>query len=256
MATLRWSLLIYFILAVPLYAENPPSPMRSRAEIRLDLLGPITLPSPDSSAAAVPATVELSGRKSVGLAAIYSLILPGMGELYAGGFGSGKFFLIAEGALWMTYAGFQITGDAMRADARSFAAVHAGAQAAGKDDQFFVDVGNFASTADYNEKRLRDRDVERLYDPALGYAWQWDSETSRIAFRDQRIRSETLYNDRKFVVGVIIINHIASAINAARSAISHNAGLGSPLGDLRVDASLMGSMASPHGIMLTLTKGF
>jgi len=45
-------------------------------------------------------------KKSVVLAVVASLILPGMGELYAGSFESGKYNLIAEGGLWLTYSGF------------------------------------------------------------------------------------------------------------------------------------------------------
>jgi len=47
------------------------------------------------------------------LGILYSLLLPGMGELYAESYSSGKYFTIAEGALWgvfigmNTYAGWQ-----------------------------------------------------------------------------------------------------------------------------------------------------
>ena len=50
---------------------------------------------------------------------------------------------------------------------------HAGVSAEGKDDQFFIDVGNFMSVADYNDKRLRDREPDKLYDPLKGYSWRW-----------------------------------------------------------------------------------
>jgi hypothetical protein len=109
--------------------------------------------------------------------------------------------------------------------------------------------------ADYNDKKLRDREPSRLYDPALGYAWQWDSEAARLTFRDQRVRSETMYNNRKFVAAGILINHIASAINAARAAIMRNAAANDPLGDLRISAGVMGNPGAPHGVSVTLTKG-
>ena len=38
-------------------------------------------------------------KKSVMLAVVASLIVPGMGELYAGSFETGKYYLIAEGGL-------------------------------------------------------------------------------------------------------------------------------------------------------------
>ena len=44
-------------------------------------------------------------KKKTGLAIIYSLLLPGMGELYAGDYSSGKYFTIADGVLWGTLIG-------------------------------------------------------------------------------------------------------------------------------------------------------
>ena len=47
---------------------------------------------------------------------------------------------------------------------------HAGVDATGKNDDFFVNIGNFMTVEEYNEKRLRDREPEKLYDPLAGYA--------------------------------------------------------------------------------------
>ena len=207
-----------------------------------------TLPLPPRSPA------DLQGKKSVGLAAIYSLLLPGLGELYAGGFGSGKYFLIAEGGLWLTYAGFETYGNALRDDARSFAVQHAQVNASGKDDQFFVDVSNYLNVNDYNQAKLQQRELNNVYDPAAGYAWQWDSDASRATFKSQRILSENVYNDRKFVAAFIIINHVASAINAARAAIAHNKEIDNPFGNLDMSARLLGGSRNPNGILITIAK--
>src|SRR5437868_5743769 len=64
-------------------------------------------------------------RKSPALAALYSLLLPGMGELYVGDYGSGKYFTIAEGALWTGWGGMQWYGNWKQNDSRQFAAQHA-----------------------------------------------------------------------------------------------------------------------------------
>jgi hypothetical protein len=197
-----------------------------------------------------------SGRKSVGLAAIYSLLLPGMGELYTDGFSSGKYFLIAEGALWLTYAGFSIYGDALRDDSRAFAVAHAEVALSGKDDQFFVDIGNFMTIDDYNDKKLRDRDLEKVYDPAQGYAWRWDSDLSRSTFREQRVASDNVYNNRKFVLAAVLLNHVASAINAARTAIVRNADENAQQSSLQFGAQVLGGPGNVHGVALTLQKTF
>jgi hypothetical protein len=241
----------FALIPVPLKAGNPLGAQRTSAEIRLELISSQRSTLSDS----IPEGIEQGaseGKTSVGLAAVYSLLLPGMGEVYADNFSSGKYFLAAEGILWLTYAAFELRGDGLRDDARLFSAAHAGVLPAGKDDQFYVNVGNFASLADYNDKKLRDREPEKVYDPAAGYSWQWDSEASRLVFRDQRILSETMYNDRKFVAAAIIVNHIASAINAARAAVAKNSALSGALEnvDIRAGAS------KGRGVVLTVTRTF
>jgi hypothetical protein len=196
-------------------------------------------------------------KKSIGLAILYSLAVPGMGELYAGGFASGKYFLGAEAALWTTYTVISVRGNSLKDDGRAFAAVHAGLVNPGsKDDQFFVDISNFLNVDDYNAKKLRDRNLAAVYDPAAGYGWSWDSESNRGAFRDLRVRADDVLNNRKFVVMGILLNHLASAINAARTAISHNNDVSSGLGELQLGANVLQGPMGVHGVSVQLIKSF
>lgn len=209
---------------------------------------------PSAPAQILPDTPPRS-KKSVGLAILYSLAVPGLGEAYAGGFSSGRYFLGAEGLLWLTYIAFDVHATSLRTDARSFAAAHAGVNPAGKGDQFYVDVGNFLSVSDYNDKKMRDRNPALVYDPSVGNNWTWDSEADRAAFKDQRLTSEHIFDNRKFVVAAVLVNHVASAINAARLAISHNKEVQGELGELGFEASVMGGWLHPYGVVLTITRG-
>ena len=256
MATVRW-LFTGFLLGIsPLMAETPPAVHHSLAELRCELFASPSFARADSGVVSAVRQADAESRKSPGLAAVYSLIIPGMGELYAGNFASGKYFLASEGILWLTYAAFEIYGNTVRADARLYAVTYAGVNAAGKTDQFFVDVGNFLNVADYNDKKLRDRNPSLVYDPAAGYSWQWGSDAQRQTFRDMRVHSENMFNNKKFVGAAILVNHVASAINAARAAISHNAAMKDLLGDLNVSAAVLGNPVAPSGIMITLSRGF
>ncbi len=256
MVTMRWLLFLLIIGFTLVHAKDPPAVLHSQFEIQRHLFGDNVGTRQLEAPSINLATQELeSEKKPVGLAAIYSLLLPGMGELYADGFGSGKYFLIAEGALWLTYAAFDVYGSSLQDDARAFAVSHAGVDRSGKDDQYYVDIGNFLEINQYNEKQLRDREPERLYDPNAGFAWRWESDAARAAYREQRISSENMFNNRRFVVGAILINHIASAINAARSAISHNKNVESGQAELSFKAEVMGGFSNPHGILITITKG-
>ncbi len=242
-----WAFVAGLFLVVPLSAGQPETLTRYAA--RLDLLSAV----PQAGVAGVQAAMP--AKKAVGLAALYSLLLPGMGELYAEGFSSGKYFLIAEGALWLGYAAVEIHANDMRDGARSYAVAHAGINAAGKDDDFFVDIGNFMTVEDYNDKRLRDRELTRVYDPLAGYRWRWDSDASRLTYRSERISSEDMYNNRKFVGIAILVNHVISAINAARCAISYNRAQDA-VGELRLTSRVLGDAGRAHGVMVTVARNF
>jgi hypothetical protein len=251
MSTLRWIILLASV-SLPCFGQvNHVYPL-SRQEIQRQLIG-----EHDASVltSGIPDDNSGGGRKTTGLAAIYSLIVPGMGELYSGNFESGKYFLMAEGVLWLTYASFEISGNQLRDDSRAFATAHAGISPDGKPDQYFVDIGNFLNIDEYSEKKLRDREPEKLY-RAGGYAWQWDSDYSRATYRNQRIASENMYNNRKFVVAAILINHLGSAINAVRGSILHNKALNDGMGQLDLHADVIGGLSNPQGIMLTLSRPF
>src|SRR5690606_26988785 len=67
-----------------------------------------------------------SGKKNTGLAILYSLLLPGMGELYAESYSSGMYFTIAEGVLWGTYIGMNAYGGWQEDKYKSFAVTKGG----------------------------------------------------------------------------------------------------------------------------------
>ena len=195
----------------------------------------------------------VGGKKSPSIAFLYSLVLPGMGELYVGEYQTGKYFTIAEGTLWLTYGSVESYGSWLRDDARSFAVTHAGVSTAGKDDQFFVDIGNYGNLDEYNAQKLRDRAPDKVYD-AGSYFWQWDADANRSSYRDLRISHDRVFNNSRFVVAAIIVNHLVSALNAARLAMSHNKNLEASL--LPFHASVIGGVESSQGIMITFSKSF
>ncbi len=195
-------------------------------------------------------------KKSGATAVLYSLLLPGMGELYADGFDDGKYSLIAEGGLWLTYFSFRQYGDWIQKDARNFASVHAGAQINGKDDQYFVNVGNFTDTYEYNAKKLRDRELNRVYSLDGGYNWNWDSDANRKEFRAMRVSSERVLNNSQFVIAAVIVNRVVSAINAARLTRLYNQRSSDGIGSWWLESSLIESGQKLDGIRLSVVHRF
>jgi hypothetical protein len=104
-------------------------------------------------------------KKSVLVAIAYSLVLPGLGDLYADNFQTGKYFIGADAGLWITYGAVRTYGNWLKEDARTYAVDRAGANFTGKGDQFAVDIGNYVSVGEYNAVKLRNRDIGLVYDP-------------------------------------------------------------------------------------------
>ena len=192
--------------------------------------------------------------KSATLAVLLSLVLPGAGEWYAGNFSTGKYFFIADGSLWLTYAAFQYRGDWIRNDARSFAALNSGAHFSGKDEDFDVNIGNYSSVDEYNQAQLRERQYDQIYSSAE-FSWRWNNDADRARFRDKRIQSDEMYENAKFVFGALVINRLVSAFSAGRSAVRY----GSPeahQGAWQMGAGVQGGILDAHGIVLRVSKEF
>lgn len=230
------------------------------AEGREALMRPAAPGSPADARGVLPDDEQAGGggeRKSVAQAALYSFLLPGMGELYTGNYGMGKYFTVAEGALWIGLFGVDRYARWLQDDAYNFAAQHAGVNVAGKSEQYFVDIGNDSDIYAYNRRILQARSRYLVYDESPGspYIWKWDSKANLAEYSDRRIASSDMFNNTRFVAAVIAVNHLVSAINAARLAIAHNKNLGqSDLIDVR--ARLLGSVAAPEGIMISFTHTF
>ena len=164
-------------------------------------------------------------KKSPFLAVVFSIILPGAGELYTNRFDVGKYSFASEVGLWLLYSGMELHGYQIRNDGRSFARLHAGFNDESKTVDYYVAVSNFMNTYDYNDKKLRDRDSKSLYDPNSIMGWSWDNDTNRKKFRDMRVGADDVLNNTKFVAVAMIVNRIFSAINAARLTSNYNAEL-------------------------------
>uniref|UniRef100_A0A7V2ZKQ2 DUF5683 domain-containing protein n=1 Tax=Ignavibacterium album TaxID=591197 RepID=A0A7V2ZKQ2_9BACT len=164
---------------------------------------------------------EKKSKKNPGLAIIYSLLLPGMGELYADNYSSGKYFTIAEGALWTTFIGMNVYGNWQENRYKTYAQTYAGINPEGKDEDFYATIGLYTSIESYNNEKA----LERRYDEMLSeqkFYWKWNSTEERKTYRSMWTSSEQTFNDIRFVVGAMLVNRLLSAINAVRSVSSYN----------------------------------
>ncbi|MCX8056374.1 MAG: hypothetical protein N3F03_02040 [Ignavibacteria bacterium] len=157
---------------------------------------------------------ENSGEKSKTLAFVLSLILPGLGEYYANRFDVGKYFTIAEGTLWLTLYGFDYYGNLQKENYINFAKINGGVNVSGKNEQYWAVIGSYMNIYDYNNEKLFNRQFNLTFDENTHY-WFWKSNEERKKYRNLWLSSESAFNNKQFPISLIIINHIASAINAA-----------------------------------------
>jgi hypothetical protein len=160
-------------------------------------------------------------KKSVGLGIVYSLLLPGMGELYADAYDIGKYFTIADGVLWGTVIGLSAYSGWQEDNYQSYAASRAGIDNSNKDDDYYSTIGDYTSVDSYNDEKALERNFDEMYDEEK-YFWKWNSTEERRTYRDMWTSSEQTNNSIRFVIGGLILNRVASAINAARLVSSYN----------------------------------
>ncbi len=165
-----------------------------------------------------------SRRKNPALAILYSMLLPGMGELYAGSYSSGKYFTIADGILWGTFAGFEYYANWKEKDYKSFAQSNAGVDLNGKDSDFYANVGVYISSDEYNKEMDLQGSFDKVYN-SPSYHWEWGSNDQRKEYRGMWSSSENAFNNVRFVVGALILNRVISAINAVRLVAAYNKNL-------------------------------
>jgi len=162
-----------------------------------------------------------SEKKSVGLGIVYSLLLPGMGELYADAYSIGKYFTIADGLLWGTFIGMEVYSNWQENNYQTYATANADVDNNNKDADYYSTIGNYTSVFSYNEEKALERNYDEMLDPETDF-WKWNTTDERQTYRDMWTSSEQTSNDIRFVIGGLILNRVASAINAARLVTAYN----------------------------------
>lgn len=194
-----------------------------------------------------------ASKKNAGLAILYSVILPGMGELYAEGYESGKYFTIAEAALWVTYGGMKYYSNRQKDNYFSYAESYGGVtNMAGKSGDYYADIGNYLNINDFNDDMAKQGQFSKMYNTSTHY-WNWNNNTDRKSYRELWTSSESWNNNLRFVVGGMILNRIASAINAVRLVSRYNKNIETTW-NFWFDYNL--SQAAPANISLNFVKVF
>jgi hypothetical protein len=207
----------------------------------------------NSNIEVTPQNVIDQKKKSTGLAILYSLLLPGMGELYADSYESGKYFTIADGVLWVTYIGINTYGSWQEERYKSFASANGSVNVEGKDENYFATISEYLDIEQYNNEKALERDFNKMLDENK-YFWKWTSD-DRKTYRSMWVSSEQAYNNLRFVVWGLILNRIASAINAVRLVSAYNKREAEELG-WNISAGYENSINIPNNFTITFQTKF
>lgn len=181
------------------------------------------------------ALIFLSGQaaseKSPKTAFFLSLLVPGLGELYAGTKTRAAGFMGAEALTWIAYVSWRGKGNDIKAEFRAFA------------DQNW-DESRYRAWQAYNASRPESQqyfetetlpsksgDIQQYYELIGKYAqfvYGWDDVTTPLTTDNMSVQSslrvqyETRRNDSNkylkrasVITGLAVLNHIASAIHAS-----------------------------------------
>jgi len=197
---------------------------------------------------------EQYSKKSPGLAILLSMLLPGMGELYADNYSSGKYFTVAEGMLWGAYIGMNTYGNWLKDQYKSFAVSSAGVNSQGKNADYYATIANYLNIDEYNNDQALNQNFSAMYNSSQ-YHWNWQSQNDRKAYRNLWVSGEQAHNDLRFVVGALILNRIASAINAARLVAAYNKRLSDQM-SWNVSVGVVNSNTVPSSLTFNFQASF
>lgn len=159
--------------------------------------------------------------RSTPKAFILSLLIPGTGQFYTKAPGRGRIFLGTELAILAGFLGLHLYSDWKEEDYQLYAATHAGVDVQGKSKEYFEDVSLFTSMEEYNRQQLINfREEAQLYSGSD--FWEWDSDSSQREFDSIYRASTNAEHNAIIVTGVVLLNHLVSAVDAARTARAYN----------------------------------
>jgi hypothetical protein len=170
-----------------------------------------------------------SQEKSTAKAALYSAILPGMGEMYLGDRTRGSIFLGAEILIVLSY--FRLNQEV---DWKTNSYMHYAHRYAdvpfGSDDDYYRLINNYVSSDVYNadiERYYRNRYIVYEYNPELynlyrnrflitgDDAWDWENRSNWLKYRDLRQDKQRLEIMANFAIGAAVLNRIISVVDTA-----------------------------------------
>jgi len=195
----------------------------------------------DSAAAAAADSAEKAERArqpALGAAraqaVMRSLTLPGWGQATLGHPTAATVFGLIEAGVWTSYVAFRVQGAMRTSSFERTAALFAGIDLSGRDEEFRRIVGQYSSSDAYNQLVVY-RDAANLYlrDPDnpdyAGYhayiadhqlraqdTWRWANPEDQLRYRGQRKVAQRAELRANTALAIALLNRLVSVLHVAR----------------------------------------
>jgi hypothetical protein len=168
---------------------------------------------------------------SAGRAALYSLLIPGLGDYKSGNRSRGYVFFGVEAAIWTTFIVARVQGQQREDSYEEWAVLFGGVENTGHSDDFYVLIREYGNSAEY-EADIKQEGREALwpdvaYEPLEDYfvrnrvadyeEWEWASLDAKIQFQEIRSASKNAYRLSSFALAAAVANRLVSAVVAYTS---------------------------------------
>lgn len=176
---------------------------------------------------------RIDGRRAM----LYSLLLPGLGQQYAGRAERARVGYAVEAAIWASFITFRVQESQREDRYVEFAERFAGAEPAGKNDDYWRTIANFeradgdaGSANELIRRQARalypdDRAAQQAYEQANGYfgdrAWDWQTSDNLARYRQLRGRALDSGDRATYSIALALVHRVISVIDAAR--VAHQA---------------------------------
>jgi hypothetical protein len=190
--------------------------------------------------------------RSEGLAAGFSVVLPGAGQLYLGE-SSGLWFALAEAVGWTANRIYLHKAQTERDRSARFAGDPTDTTSAWSFERFSAATGLDATELEAIWAQDRQAFYEMIVrDPTYLAGWKGQSEVTRSEFFDIRGASRGYYNRAAGVGYALWLNHLIAGLDALRAARLHNLVLQENL-ELKLRSSWQGGRPA---VMAVLVRRF
>ncbi|MDD3051329.1 MAG: hypothetical protein PHR06_09305 [Candidatus Cloacimonetes bacterium] len=178
----------------------------------------------------------LAKELSVGIAALSSAVLPGMGQLYADNNKKAAFFLSTEALLIFSLLKFNHEKNTAISNYEFYAYENAGLTK-GSSDSIYNLAQKFQSSEEYNRNQeMIARNVFLIYEYSPEdyseyllantipeeHSWNWNNQKEREKFVKLRRDKQDLEIYAKFSLAAMLINRVVSVVDASLSAKRQN----------------------------------